>query len=339
MARGRARHLLDAIDAIAGRRIVVLGDLVADEFIYADIARISREAPVLILRHRRTISVPGGGGNSAANLAALGARVIPVGVVGRDPAGGAVLAALRELGCSASGIVQLAGYETPSKSRMLAGGIHTRRQQIVRLDSGAESGELAAAVRKRLRAALARAIRGADGLLVADYGYGSASPSVLRGQLRPLLRGGTPVTVDSRYRLGAYPCVTACTPNQEEVERVLELEGIEGPRALERAGRRLLQTTGNGAVLVTLGAQGMWLFRKGRPTLRIAPYGSDEVADVTGAGDTVIATLTLALASGAPMEVAARLANYAAGLVVQKAGTATVAADELREAVLEDTET
>jgi rfaE bifunctional protein kinase chain/domain len=330
--RSRDDARLEAIvAAFRGRRIAVLGDLVCDEFVHGDIARVSREAPVLILEHARTEIVPGGGANAVANLRALGAEPIPVGILGDDDAGERLLAAFRRSGIDGSGIRTEPRYETPTKSRILAGGVHTRRQQIVRVDRGARRGSQPAPVIGRLAARLRRALRGAEGLLVADYGYGSATPAVVADA--PLPAAGRTVTVDSRERVGAFKRVTACTPNHEEVERALKLPSIRGPRALGTAGTALLRRTGNEAVLMTRGAEGMVLFERRRNPISIPAFGAGEVADVTGAGDTVIATFTLARIAGAEFLDAAILANVAAGLAVMKYGTAVVTPRELVEAI------
>lgn len=320
------------IGSFRGRRIAVLADLVADEFVYADIERVSREAPVLVLEHRRSQLVLGGGGNAVANLRALGADPRPVGVVGRDETGRRLLAELKRRGISTAGIRTAAGYRTPTKSRILAGGVHTRRQQIVRVDRGSRHGELAAAAQAGLIRRLASTAAGCDGLLVADYGYGAATPALLASV--PRRRLPAIVTVDSRSRTAEFRRVTTCTPNQEELERAAG-RPLADDSAIERAARNLLRRMGADAVLVTRGSQGMELYEKGRPRLAIPAFGSDEVADVTGAGDTVIATHTLALAAGADVADASRLANVAAGLVVMKAGTATVSERELRRALRE----
>jgi rfaE bifunctional protein kinase chain/domain len=328
------------LEAIVGRfralRVVVLGDLVADEFVYGDIARISREAPVPILTHRRTVVVPGGGANAVANLRALGATPLPVGLVGRDEAGRRMLAALRAMGIDRSGILVLSGYETPCKSRILAGGVHTRRQQIVRLDRGGKTDVLPAPFRAGLRRALRTALRRATGMLVSDYGYGAATPERVGEVAAELRRRRLPLLVDSRARVAAYRGATACTPNQEELELALDLAPLESDRAVESAGRRLRRRTGGRAVLVTRGARGMCLVERGKAPEHVPAFGSDEVADVTGAGDTVIAAFTLALIAGASCRDAALLANYAAGLVVMKAGTATVSPEEVLGAIRED---
>ncbi len=323
--------LADLVAGFRGRRVAVLGDLVCDEFVHGDIARVSREAPVLILEQTRVDLVPGGGGNAVANLRALGAVPVPVGVVGRDETGERLLALFKRMGVETSGIAAERGYGTPTKSRVLAGGVHTRRQQIVRVDRGQRHGKLSAETGARLSARLARALRGAEGLLVADYGYGAAPPShvlAARAQL-----AGKTVTVDSRARVSAFRRVAGCTPNQEELENAVGLSSAPDDRRVVAAGEELLRRTGNRTVLVTRGAKGMILFRKGTPPFAVAPFGSGEVADVTGAGDTVIATYTLALLAGAVPEQAAVIANTAAGIVVMKYGTATVGPRELTAAL------
>ena len=327
-----AGRLRSIIDRFARRRVLVLGDLVCDEFVHGEIARVSREAPVLILEHSRTEVVPGGGGNAVLNLRALDAVPLPVGIVGRDEGGAALLARFRDEGIPTSGIRPEPEYGTPRKSRILAGGVHTRRQQIVRVDRGSRHGDLSPGALARIGTRFRAALRRTDAVLVADYGYGVAPPRAATGLLAGL-SSRMPVTVDSRARIVGFRGVTACTPNQEEVERALGAREWRSDREIETAGRALLRRTGDRAVLMTRGARGMALFEPRRATVRIPAFGAGEVADVTGAGDTVIAVLTLALASGATVEDAARLSNYAAGLVVMKYGTATVGRAELRAAV------
>jgi len=329
-----AERLVRLVRQFPQRRIVVLGDVVVDEFVYGDITRISREAPVLILEHSRSETLPGGGGNSSANLRALGASPLPVGVIGRDEAGKQLLAEFKRRRIDTSGLVVDESYRTPCKSRILAGGVHTRRQQVVRLDRNPARAELSARTRASLRRALRSALREAEGLLVADYGYGAASPEMLSAVSAQVKRRGLTVAVDSRSRVAQFRGVTACTPNQEELEQALGLGPLDDG-AVEAAGRKLLRKCGSGALLVTRGAKGMLLLPRGGRSLTIPAYGSDEVADVTGAGDTVTAVFTLALIAGAGPDDAALLANYAAGLVVAKAGTATISRQELIRAVRE----
>ena len=335
--RGRAREdrvtgarLLSLVRGFAGRRVAVIGDLVADEFIYGEIARVSREAPVLILNYNSTDIVPGGAGNAASNVAALGGQVTAIGVVGRDDPGRRLVGTLRRRRIDVRRMLAPAGYRTPTKTRILAGGIHSAKQQVVRIDRASDG-----AVDERTRDAFERrvleAARGCDALLVSDYGSGLVTPALVaaaRERMRLPI-----VLVDSRYGLLRYRQATACTPNESEVEQALGVRIGDNPRQLERAGREVLKRTRSSAVLVTRGSRGMALFQPEVRTIHIPIVGTDQIADVTGAGDTVIATMALALAAGATFEEAAHLANYAGGLVVMKRGTATVSAAELRRSV------
>jgi rfaE bifunctional protein kinase chain/domain len=340
--RVTARRVRSILSGFRRVRLVVVGDLVADEFIYGQVERVSREAPVLILRYDSTDVVPGGAGNAAMNVAALGGQVRVVGLAGRDEPGRRLVAALdAQPHASVRGVVQPAGYATPVKTRILAGGIHSAKQQVVRVDRPGTRPTPAAA--RAIAAALAREIRQVDALIVSDYGSGLITPALVSGVLdrhppsRVALRRTRPIVVaDSRYALLTFGGVTACTPNESEVEALLGVRIDDDPRALEEAGRELLRRMRCNAVLVTRGSRGMALFEAGRPTDHIPIVGSDQIADVTGAGDTVIATFTLALAAGATFGEAARLANYAGGLVVMKRGTATVTAAELRAAIRAD---
>ena len=327
-----AGRLIALVDAFEGRRVAVFGDLIVDEFIYGEIARVSREAPVLILNYDSTEIVAGGAGNAASNVAALGGRPSVVGLVGRDDPGRRLLDVLRMM--NVTGVARPAGYRTPTKTRILAGGIHSAKQQVVRIDRAAAAG-VAGDNRGAIEAKLLRAVSRCDALLVSDYGTGLVSPPLV-ARARRRMRRGAPVLVDSRYQLTAFRGMTTCTPNESEVEQLLGVTIGENTRVLERAGQALLDRTRAQAVLVTRGSRGMALFERKRPTVHIPIHGSDQIADVTGAGDTVIATMTLALAAGASFEEAARLANYAGGIVVMKRGTATVSADELRTAILTD---
>ena len=326
--------LLALVDRFASCRVVVVGDLVADEFVSGQPARVSREAPVLILRYDATQIVPGGAANAANNVASLGGQVDLCGLTGRDEAGRALLRAFPRT-VHQRGVLHPAGYRTPTKTRVLAGGIHSAKQQIVRIDREPAGPPPEAVVEEFARQAL-KAIDGASAVLLSDYGYGLVTPTLaeaIAARVRPSGRRRTPVLIDSRYNLGAYRGLTACTPNQPELEQWLGTTIGDDAEALETAGRSLLRRSGMDAVLVTRGSSGMALFQRSQPTAHIPIFGSDEIADVTGAGDTVIATMSLALGAGASFEEAARLANYAAGIVVMKRGTATVSPDELRAAI------
>jgi D-glycero-beta-D-manno-heptose-7-phosphate kinase len=330
-------RLLGLVDRFSQRRVAVVGDILADEFLSGQIARVSREAPVLILRYDATRIVPGGGGNAANNVAALGARVDLFGLLGQDESGRALTKAFPSR-VRQSGIMRPAGFFTPTKTRVLAGGIHSAKQQIVRIDREPSDPPPAPVLQAFTDKVLA-AIERADAVLLSDYGYGVVTPLLAEAIVHRLRSSGSqaPVLVDSRYNLGAFRDVTACTPNQPEVEQLLGVRINDDIDSLERAGRALLRRLRMQAVLVTRGSHGMSLFEPKVPTVHIPIYGTDDIADVTGAGDTVMAALSLALAAGATFYEASRLANYAGGIVVMKRGTATVTADELKQAVLADT--
>ncbi len=326
-------RLLEVIDRFRSCSVLVLGDVLADEYVYGRVARVSREAPVLILEYDSTEVVPGGAGNAASNVAALGGVARLVGLVGRDEPGRRLLHALPRR-VERTSVVRPSEFQTPMKTRILAGGVHSAKQQVVRIDRrGSEAVARAdrASVEDAARACAAKA----DAILVSDYGSGLVRPAFVTELARLGRREArrVPVLVDSRYALMRFSRFTACTPNESEVEQALGTVIDDRPSELERAGRTLLERLRMQAVLITRGSRGMALFERAKPTMHIPIHGSDQIADVTGAGDTVMATMTLALAAGATFEEAARLANFAGGLVVMKRGTATVSADELARAV------
>jgi rfaE bifunctional protein kinase chain/domain len=333
----RQARLLGLLDAFPARRIAVVGDLIADEFIYGRVARVSREAPVLILQYDSTEILPGGAGNAASNVAALGARAHLIGFAGKDEAGTRMRSKLKRVDTRA--VLRPAGYCTPVKTRILAGGVHTAKQQIVRIDRVVSS-DYDAKNRKEFERAALKYAGQCDAVLLSDYGTGLVTPELARALITKVAtrsrRRPVPILIDSRYDLLRYRGLTACTPNESEVEQMFGVKIGDNLKALEGAGRELLKRTRMDAVLITRGSRGMALFESGRPTIHVPIYGSDEVADVTGAGDTVIATMTLAVAAGASFYEAARLANYAGGLVVMKRGTATVSPDEVGDAVRND---
>jgi len=337
----RRERLLGLIDGFSSRRVLVVGDVIADEFVYGEVARVSREAPVLILKYDAATIVAGGAGNAANNVAALGGRARLAGLVGADDQGRRLVASFHR-GVDRALIVRSRTYRTPVKTRILAGGVHSAKQQVVRIDR--EAGwPLAAEVSRAFAKKLLPALDECDAVLLSDYGSGLVTPqlaAVIRARLaKRSRRRPVPVLLDSRYQLLEYRGLTACTPNESEVEAALGVHIDDDAEALEKAGRAVLRRTGMQAVLVTRGSRGMALFEPKRATTDVAIYGTDEIADVTGAGDTVIATLSLALAAGASFYEAARLANYAGGLVVMKRGTATVFARELSAAVESDHDT
>ena len=329
--RQMAVRLRSLIGGFRRVRLAVVGDLVADEFIYGQLDRVSREAPVLILKYDSTEIVPGGAGNAANNAAALGAQVQVVGIVGRDGAGTRMIDTLGQR-ADVRSVLRPAGYVTPTKTRILAGGVHSVKQQVVRIDRA--GGRLAPAAARAIEASLVNALRKASAIILSDYGSGLVTSDMWQRALSAARLTKAPIAlVDSRYALTTFSSITACTPNEAELEAIVGERIGEDVDRLEAAGRSLLKTLGCRAVLVTRGSRGMALFEPGQRTDHIPIVGSDQVTDVTGAGDTVIATFTLAVAAGATFAEAARLANYAGGLVVMKRGTATVSADELTAAI------
>ncbi|HSL84212.1 MAG TPA: PfkB family carbohydrate kinase [Thermoanaerobaculia bacterium] len=322
-------RLVELVGAMQGRRVAILADLVVDRFVSGVAKRISREAPVLILRYEGERIAPGGGANAVANIAALGGVPLALGVVGDDPSGRELLSELEARGVATGGVRVRPGYRTPTKTRILGGAKGTIKQQIVRLDVE-EHLALDAADRAHFRAALAAA--GADGsppvAVLSDYGYGAVEPAFV-----PELRRALPEALllcDSRFRLAAFQGVDGATPNEEEAE-ALHGGALDEPSA----GVHLLARLGLAFLAVTRGSRGLSLFLPGG-SAHMPVHGSAQVADVTGAGDTAIGTFALALAAGgSPLEAAA-LANYAGGIVVMKTGTATASPEELEAAVRSD---
>jgi rfaE bifunctional protein kinase chain/domain len=327
-------RLVKIIEEFPKLSITVLGDLIADEFIYGEISRVSREAPVLILRHRERSVVPGGAGNAIYNLADLGVTVLPVGVIGDDEPGRMLLRAFRQKHISVSGIRRIKGRSTCTKTRVLAGMTHSPRQQVIRVDREPET-PLDSPDLRDLVYQTRGYVRASDALLISDYGYGAATPEIFESIRNRASFDGIPVTLDSRYRALAYNGITAATPNESELEEALRTRIGNDNERLLAAARAVMQKMKLQSLLVTRGRDGMVIFSRDHKPAFIPIYGSDEVADVTGAGDTVIATYTAALAAGADAESAARLANYAGGIVVMKRGTATVTRAELLKAVTE----
>ncbi len=325
--------LAELVEKFPAQRVVLFGDFVADEFQSGEISRVSREAPVLILRHRETLLVPGGGANAANNLAALGARVYPVAAVGDDAAGDALLEYFRGKRVDVSGIVRARGWTTPVKTRFLAGWAHTGQQQVLRVDRE-PSTALPEEVRQKLDKKLRARMRGADALGVSDYGFGVASPEAVRKALAGK-KGERTATLDARRDLTRYAGagITAATPNEAELETLHHTAIGRNLDALDRCGRETLGEMKLRALLVTRGRDGMALFEPGQPVQQVPIHGSDQAVDVTGAGDTVLAAFTLSLACGASPLDAAHIATIAGGLVVMKRGTATVSRAELLAAM------
>jgi D-glycero-beta-D-manno-heptose-7-phosphate kinase len=325
----RLRKIVESFPKVT---VTVLADLVADEFVFGEISRVSREAPVLILQHRDRKILPGGGANAICNLADLGVTVLPVGIVGDDESGKLLLRAFRHKRIPVSGVLKDKSYSTVTKTRILAGFAHTAGQQVVRLDREPAEGPNSH-LRRELVLATREYARASDALLVSDYGYGAATPALLNVIREKRGVEKVPVTLDSRHRMLEFRGITAATPNESEVEEALDIRIGNNWDRLMAAGEQIAGEMKLESLLITRGKDGMVAFPHRHKPVDIPIYGSDEVADVTGAGDTVIATFTAALAAGATTEEAAHLANYAGGIVVMKRGTATVSQQELFDAL------
>ena len=327
-------RLRKIVESFPNVTVAMLGDLVADEFVFGEISRVSREAPVLILKHRDRRIVPGGGANAVNNLADLGVNVLPVGVVGDDEAGRLLIKEFRHKRIPVSGVLKDKSYTTVTKTRILAGMPHTWRQQVVRVDREPEA-EPNRHLRRELVLAARQYVRASDALLVSDYGYGAATPLIVNAVRDRAKLDRVPLVLDSRHRMLQFSGVTAATPNQPEVEEALGTKIGQDWSRLAAAGEQVMSSMKLQSLLITRGREGMVAFNGRHKPIDIPIFGSDEVADVTGAGDTVIATFTAALATGASPEDAAYLANYAGGIVVMKSGTATVSRRELLDAISE----
>ena len=328
------QRLLALLSALAGRRIVVAGDYVLDRFVFGHPKRVSREAPVLILRFWKEESLPGAAGNTAANIRSLGGVPLPVGATGDDPEGRALIKTLQARGIDTSRLAVVSSYPTPTKTRVLGGGPHSIQQQIVRYDRE-EALPADEQWRSSFERRLAAAATGADGAVLSDYGYGAVSPAAVPA-LRRKLPPGAPILVDSRHRTIEYTGVDAATPNEEELEEAAGGPLGDSAEKLSAAGAALKSALKCHSLLVTRGSRGMALFAGDGPPTLIPVHGTDQVADVTGAGDTVLATFALGLAAGASPLEAALLANFAGGIVVMKTGTAVVTPEELTDAVASD---
>lgn len=335
--QGSAGSLLGWLDKMPNARVGVLGDFAADHYLLGTTSRISREAPVLILKKREDSVRPGQAGNSAANLAALGVQCTAFGVVGDDAQGDSLLHALEVQGIRTSGIIASREVRTIVKTRVLAGGHHAALQQVIRLDDD-EGLQITETIRNDLRARLAEALPDLDALLVSDYGYSTVDESlwklassrirVGRGRYRP------PVfrVLDSRHGLKRLRGADVITPNETEVYDQLGIARYQGVDPVP-AGERMMKEAGCRGMIMTRGNEGMLVFEgRGKPR-QLSIFGSDEVTDVTGAGDTVAAVVAAVSAAGGTLIQAARLANVAAGLSVMKRGAATVSPDEIRAAL------
>lgn len=310
------------VNVFRQKTVAIIGDLVADQYLNGTISRVSREAPVFILRHDETSTLPGAAANAAANVASLGGNTVVVGLVGDDANGRLLLSRLKDAGIDCSKIVQDKHVTTTTKVRILAGQQHASRQQVIRVDYE-NSSSAGPATKDAIRSAAAAAARSADAVIISDYNYGVAEDDIFHEVRSITNQRGIPLLVDSRFRLAKFHGASAATPNQEEAEQMLD------PNFQDADCERLRSELGLEALLVTNGNKGMLLVEQGRPIRQIDAVGSDQAVDVTGAGDAVIAAFALALASGLSYFESATIANHAGGIVVMKKGTAVVTTNEL----------
>jgi len=326
----------EIVNTFSQKRLLVIGDTIADRFVYGEISRVSREAPVFILRHEHTETTPGGAANCAANLAALGAKVALISVIGDDEPGRILLDKLEAAGIDCDGVVVSSERTTTTKMRVLAGQVHSTRQQVIRIDYDSVPA-LATDVREQLNVRLREEIEKADAVIISDYNYGVVDALMAAMARDAANQRGIPVFIDSRFRLSEFPRFTSATPNEDEIAQ-LSGKPLTNDLELEAAGAKLREQLEYRSLLVTRGSRGMVLFEADTKPLHIEAVGSRQPLDVTGAGDTVIATYALAIASGASFADAARLANFAGGIVVMKRGTATVSTEELISSISQVTE-
>ena len=325
-------NLLRLVDNFSGKKIAVWGDFILDEYIFGTTRRISREAPVLIISYRNSEYSLGGAGNSVLNIKALGAKALPIGVIGSDASGKKILHILKKNGVTTEYLIADRKYQTPVKTRILAGEETARKQQVLRIDREekvADSSTLKQKIQKFLQNAQSKV----NALLLSDYDYLTVREDIFRRALPGFKKRGIPIALDSRFRLLNFKGATVSTPNEPEVEGALHVRIDDDSQLLNRAGKELLQRSEAVAILITRGSKGMVLFERGKAPFIIPIHGTTDIVDVTGAGDTVISVFTLALTCGASFKQAAQLANYAGSVVVMKKGTATLSASELKDAI------
>jgi rfaE bifunctional protein kinase chain/domain len=328
MTRGMDKpRLRRIVSSFPGKRVLVVGDLMLDHYIRGHVSRISPEAPVPVVRVGEESSLPGGAGNVAVNLAALGAEASVLGVVGPDDTAGVLSSLLSARGVVVSGLLEDQSRVTAQKTRVIA-----ERQQVVRYDRET-AGPLSGETEGRLISRLSDAVKTADAVILSDYGKGVVSPRVIKAAIAAAKKAGKPLTVDPKpEHFKLYRGVTCTTPNVHEAFAGMRRGEKPGAEEIARLGRDIVRALRSKSVLITRGPDGMSLFKADGRALHI-PTQAREVFDVTGAGDTVIATLTLALAAGASLEEAAALSNHAAGVTVAKLGAATCSPAELQRAL------
>jgi D-glycero-beta-D-manno-heptose-7-phosphate kinase len=319
----------DIMKKFQGKKILVLGDFILDEYLYGETERISREAPVLILKHSKSIYLAGGGANPIMNLKDLGCEPVPVSVVGEDKYSDIIVDLILQKGVAINHIIRDPNYILPVKTRIMAGSVHTVKQQIVRIDRYHEKKKQVFDENdliSRIEAASAET----EAILVSDYDGGVISDKVIAA-VNALAKKGKKVIVDSRYMLKKFTNITTATPNETEAGPLVSMEDYDD-EDVEIMGEKLRKAIHARGMIITRGSKGMMVF-DGKKCRKVAPFGSDDIVDVSGAGDTVSSIVAAALSCGAGLYDAAFLANIGGGLVVMKRGVATVTVAELTRAL------
>jgi rfaE bifunctional protein kinase chain/domain len=319
------------ISSWRNKKVIVLGDMILDEFILGTTNRVSREAPVVIVKYDESLYGLGGAANAVQNIAALGGNPVAIGVIGTDDSGRRMKQLFRAKGVAAQGLVSAPSRTTTTKVRVLAGDYHAQRQQIVRIDKEQDI-PLTVHEEDRVISAFKGELGKTDTVILSDYHQSVFSDRIISESIHLCRRRGVPVVADSRFRLKKFRGVTTATPNEVEAAAAVGWE-LAGDEAVTRIGRKLLKALAASSLLVTRGRYGMALFEPGKRVQTVDVIGSTEATDVTGAGDTVAASVALTLAAGGDMSAAMRIANIAASIVVMKRGTAVAEADEIDELV------
>ncbi|WP_312562817.1 PfkB family carbohydrate kinase [Anaerospora sp.] len=321
--------LLQIVTKMQDKKIMLIGDMIADVYLEGRISRISREAPVLILEHTAENVVPGGAANAVHNAATLGGKVYAVGILGNDFPGQELTRILGSKGVVTAGFIPDSSRTTITKTRVMAGGQATVRQQVVRIDRENKAA-LSPEVERQMIDYVQRVVPQMDAVVLSDYGGATVTQAVLQAAIETCRLHGKPSIVDSRYKVMVYKGISLVKQNESEAAAAVGLKALDEKSLLE-AGKSILSDLQAEAVLITQGPDGMTLFERSGRVTHIPVTNVSEVYDVTGAGDTVVAAMILAVAAGATYEEAACLANFAAGIVVRKPGTATATPKELQE--------
>ncbi|RLB44336.1 MAG: D-glycero-beta-D-manno-heptose-7-phosphate kinase [Deltaproteobacteria bacterium] len=319
--------LLAALERFSSAKIAVVGDIILDQYIWGSVSRISPEAPVPVVEVAKETKMLGGAANVISNLVALGAEPVLYGVIGDDQTGEEILSMMRDIGLSTDSILVEAGRSTSIKTRIIA-----HNQQVVRFDKESRR-PIADEVMQQILDIASQAVAETDIILISDYGKGVVSRELVKGLKALTEKLEVPIAVDPKTgNFACYQGVEIITPNNDEASGYCRFN-IEGEETLLKAGEVILQELDCNAVLITQGKDGMTLFERGGTVTHISAVAK-EVYDVTGAGDTVIATLCLGVAAGLDLVSSSLIANFAGGIVVGKVGTSVVSTEELRAAIM-----